>query len=375
MRILIPLVLVVLLVVVVRMLSGSDEAPSPSSLSLADALGTDIDGYDRAFRPRPITFPSDHGPHPGFKLEWWYLTGNLNDTDGHPFGYQVTIFRNALAPPDSISRSGWATRQLYVAHVALTDGEAGTYVSDERIVRPSGGAAGAAEGAMDVWVGPVSIRGVGAALDTVFVEAPIGEGHLSLTLVSSKPIVLQGDEGFSPKGDEPGNASYYYSVTRFNASGQWTGKNGATSLSGTSWLDREWSTSLLGRTQTGWDWFSLQLEDGSDLMFFTLREDDPSIVPYRDGVLVRPSGERIELDVDALTLSSSETWTSSGSGATYPSRWRLTIPEEGMDLTINPILPDQEFNAAIRYWEGAVRVSGTHSGRGYVELTGYDQAP
>jgi len=376
-RLLIPLVLLTALIAVVRFLS-MDPDPAPlEPLSLADALQTDLEGYDRAYGPRPIVFPADHGPHPDFKLEWWYVTGNLDDDEGNPFGYQVTIFRNALAPPGDGREPDlpWATRQLYIAHVAVTDGGEGTYVSEERVVRAAGGAAGARKNAMDVWVGPVSIRGYGDGLDSLHVDAPVGESTLSLTLKAQKPIVFQGDQGFSAKSDAPGNASYYYSVTRFSAAGTLVRDGRSIELSGTSWLDREWSTSLLDRTQTGWDWFSLQLDDGSELMYFRLREEDPSVVPYRDGVLIRPDGQRIELDVDDMTLTSSGTWTSPASGATYPTNWRLQVPAHAIDVAIDPLIPDQEFRAALHYWEGAVRVSGSHTGRGYAELTGYERTP
>ncbi len=363
------------------------ERESGGGMSLSDALSTDIEGYARAFDvARAWQFPADHGPHPDYKLEWWYVTGNLVDAAGGDWGYQVTIFRNAIAPPsgeeaapDSASAAAsepgaaWASRQLYIAHVALTDVAGGRYRSEERVLRGGGGLAGAATDRMHVWAGPVSMTSNETGLDTLRIQAPVQDLFLDLTLTAQKPIVLQGEEGFSPKSDEPGNASWYYALTRFSAAGTvrqiGTGAAEAVAMSGTGWLDREWSTSLLGRTQTGWDWFSLQLDDGRDLMYFQLRERED--VPFVDASLVLVDGTRGLLDAREVALEVLSEWTSPHSGATYPAAWRLRHAGLGLDLMIEPLLADQEFQASVRYWEGAVRVSGSHTGRGYVELTGY----
>jgi len=389
------------------------EGESGGGMSLSDALSTDIEGYARAYDvARAWRFPFDHGPHPDYKLEWWYVTGNLVDASGGDWGYQVTIFRNAIAPPpaeeaapDSASAAtsepaasepaaAWASRQLYIAHVAVTDVAGGRYRSEERVLRGGGGLAGARADRMHVWAGPVSMMSSAAGLDTLRIEAPVQDMLLDLTLTAQKPIVLQGEEGFSPKSDEPGNASWYYALTRFSAEGtvrplgpgaaerSGTSAGGAVDVSGTGWLDREWSTSLLGRTQTGWDWFSLQLDDGRDLMYFQLREREESEraapgsslrkrMPFVDASLVLVDGTRGLLDARDVALEVLSEWTSPHSGATYPAAWRLRHEGLGLDLTIEPLLADQEFQASVRYWEGAVRVSGSHAGRGYVELTGY----
>lgn len=380
-----------------RGLGGQNRGEAPpdgereGGLSLSDALSTDIEGYARAYDvERAWQFPADHGPHPDYKLEWWYVTGNLVDAAGGEWGYQVTIFRNAIAPPsgaDTASEAAsedtvpWATRQLYIAHVALTDVAGGRYVSEERVLRGAGGLAGADRDRMNVWAGPVSMTSDQVGLDTLRILAPVQDKVLDLTLTAQKPIVLQGDEGFSPKSDEPGNASWYYALTRFSAEGtvrrlgsQTAGRGErsgaeAVAVSGTGWLDREWSTSLLGRTQTGWDWFSLQLDDGRDLMYFQLRERED--MPFVDASLVLPGGSRADVEARDVNLEVSSYWTSPHSGAEYPAAWRLSHESLGLDLVIEPLLADQEFQASVRYWEGAVRVSGSHSGRGYVELTGY----
>ncbi|MEQ9104747.1 MAG: lipocalin-like domain-containing protein [Rhodothermales bacterium] len=345
-------------------------------LSLSDALSVDIEGYDRAWGPRPLEFPRDHAAHDDFKLEWWYLTGNLEDAGGNRFGYQVTVFRNALAPPDSAGgvEGDWTTRQLYLTHVAITDASTGRHLSEERFVRGSAGLAGTTAEPFRVWAGAVDIRAgaPNAGIDTLTVRAPVGGGLLELDLSARKPIVLQGENGFSPKGDEPGNASYYYSLTRYAAAGTWTENGEATGLTGTGWMDREWSTSLLGRTQTGWDWFSIQLDDGRDLMYFRLRESDATAEPYTDGLLVDVNGSTKRLKAGDVEIEPVRTWTSPTSGATYPVAWTLRIPREGIALDLEPLLDDQEFDASIHYWEGAMRIAGSHAGFGYLEMTGYD---
>lgn len=363
----------------------SEGAAGDGRLSLSDALSTDMEGYARAYDvAREWEFPLDHGPHPDYKLEWWYVTGNLVDATGGEWGYQVTIFRNAIAPP-ARERGGaedmpWATRQLFIAHVALTDVAGERYASEELVFRGAGGLSGAYTDRMGVWAGPVSMRSDEEGLDTLRIRTPVQDMELDLTLTAQKPIVLQGKDGFSPKSDEPGNASWYYALTRFAAEGMVRvggggsdgsgGRGDAVAVTGTGWLDREWSTSLLARTQAGWDWFSLQLDDGRDLMYFQLREREERM-PFVDASLVLEDGSRAGMEAREVELEVSSYWTSPHSGAEYPASWRLRHEALGLDLIIEPLLADQEFQASVRYWEGAVRVRGSHMGRGYVELTGY----
>jgi len=391
---------------------STPDRPESEGLSLSDALSGDIEGYARAYdAAREWRFPADHGPHPDYKLEWWYVTGNLVDSTGGEWGYQVTIFRNALAPPrdapglrdtdgestgtaSTATASDWATRQLYISHVGLTDDEGQRYASEERVYRGGGGLAGASTDRFHVWAGPVEMVALlpdgpsraelAQGLDTLRIRAPVRGRILDLTLTAQKPIVFQGENGFSPKSDEPGNASWYYALSRFSAEGtigrtpmsgqpdvRIGGQPDALPVLGTGWLDREWSTSLLGRTQTGWDWFSLQLDDGRDLMYFQLRERE-SEAPFVDASLVGEDGVRAGIDARDITLDVLSTWTSPHTGADYPASWRLRHDALGIDLTLEPLLADQEFQASVRYWEGAVRITGSHTGRGYVELTGYE---
>jgi predicted secreted hydrolase len=191
-----------------------------------------------------------------------------------------------------------------------------------------------------------------------------------------KPVVLQGDRGLSAKGTGEGQASYYYSFTRLNTTGSVTVGDNRVSVTGLSWLDREWSTSLLGRTQVGWDWFSIQLEDETEIMHFRLRDSEGSAADYRDGVIIDKDGTKRKLDVQNIRLEELSTWRNERGDAVYPSKWRLSIPDENIDLELEPFLNDQELDLTIRYWEGAIRATGTRNatpitGTGYAELTGY----
>jgi len=350
-----------------------------ATVAVAASLGGGVEGYDRALGPRPIVFPDDHGPHPAFKLEWWYFTGNLQAADGRPFGYQFTLFRSALSPPDP-SRparvSNWATNQLYLAHFTVTDVEGGRFQAFERYSRGAAGLAGAVADPFRIWLEDWSVEQAGAAMPAMRLRAADADLALDLFLDTGRPIVLQGDQGFSRKGPGEGQASYYYSMTRLDTKGTITLGAEQYPVEGLSWMDREWSTSMLGDTQLGWDWFSLQLDDGRDLMYFQLRERDPTHSPYTDGLLVAPDGTTRPLATSEVLLEVLDTWKSPVDGAVYPSKWRLRIPGEALDLTVVPYLADQELDVSVRYWEGAVRLEGTAAGRpiqgnGYVEMTGY----
>jgi predicted secreted hydrolase len=360
---------------------GRGTAPPTASATITDALAGDLTGYTRATAPRPFFFPQDHGPHPGFKLEWWYLTGNLATPDGRRFGYQFTVFRSALAPPDTNApppASAWTTRQLYLAHLGLTDADGRRFHSHERFARGAAGLAGAETTPFRLWVEDWTLASTPPdRLFPLHLQLTQDDLALDLALSSRKPIVLQGEAGFSRKGTD-GQASYYYSMTRLATTGTLTVDGHPYTVTGHSWLDREWSTSLLSRTQTGWDWFSLQLDDGRDLMFFQLRERDPGQPPYTDGTLVSPAGSAERLASGMVQITPVRQWTSPHSGVTYPVAWRMQLPSRQLDLTLTPLLDDQEHHTSVRYWEGALRISGTDHGRpitgyGYLEMTGYGE--
>lgn len=354
------------------------------ALTVASALGggESTEGYERAFEPREFRFPEDHGPHPGFRTEWWYWTGNLETADGRAFGYQLTMFRNALAPREAQRPSGWGARQVYMAHFALSDIGAGRFHAFERFSREALGLAGAqAEPFFHVWLQDWEARATQGGVFPMKLKARGDNGAtLELELEEGKPPVLQGERGLSQKSAEPGNASYYYSLTRMPSRGTVTVDGRAYPVTGTSWMDREWSTSALGKGQVGWDWFALQLSDNSELMYYQLRREDGSADPFSAGSFVPPQGAPVRIKRDALRLEVLDTWQSPRGGTKYPARWRLSVPEAQLELEISPAQADQELPVSVRYWEGAVRLQGSRagqpvSGRGYVELTGYGDAP
>ena len=343
-------------------------------ISVAEAMGDfDTTGYLRAFEQREFIFPRDHGPHPGYRIEWWYITGNLETPDGRKFGYQFTIFRNEMSSDSISSENDWATNQIYMGHFAITDINNNRFYYDERFSRGSAGIAGAESTPLRIWIEDWEIS---AQDDTVSkipqlkLIANTSDFGLTLNLKSLKPLVLQGDRGLSQKSAEPGNASYYYSLTRFESKGTVTIIGVNQEVNGYSWMDREWSTSALGEDQEGWDWFSLQLDDNREIMYYQLRKKDGSIDEYSKGIFVREDGTSLLLKFGDVILDVTNNWTSN-TNSTYPSEWKFEIPSENISLLIKPAIQDQELDVSVKYWEGAVTISGSHSGRGYVELTGY----
>ncbi len=350
-----------------------------SGINVADALGGSAEGYARALEVRPFVFPADHGPHPEFRNEWWYFTGNLETSDGRPFGYQFTLFRNALSPeaPDT-QHSNWKTNQLYMGHFAVSDLAAEQFYFAERFQRAAVELAGAQVDPVRVWLDDWEILDVSTGEGLQWkVSANHADFAVSLEVREQKPRVLQGNQGLSQKGREAGNASYYYSYTRLEAAGTIRTADGVFAVRGTSWLDREWSTSALEANQEGWDWFALQLSDDTEIMYYQLRRKDGSPDETSKGVFVNQRGQKRDLRYQNVTLRVQDTWTSPHTGATYPSGWTLDIPEAQLSLTITPRMRDQELRTAVAYWEGSVHVEGVReqqpvSGLGYVEMTGYD---
>lgn len=347
-----------------------------ATLSTASVLaGADTAGYARAVTPRPFSFPRDHGPHPEFRSEWWYFTGNLAAADGRRFGYQLTIFRSALSPRSIQRASPWATRQAYMAHFALTDAGAGRFHAFDRFERGALGLAGARAAPFRVWLDAWDVRAIGATSFPVRLSASEQGVSVDFRIERGKPPVPEGDAGLSRKGPAPGDASYYYSLTRMPTRGIVRVAGDSFRVSGESWMDREWSTSALGPDDIGWDWFALQLADGRDLMLYRIRHRDGTISPFSAGTIVALDGTGRALAASDFDVAILDHWTSPASGVRYPSAWRVRVPSAGLDLRIRPLLADQELDLGFRYWEGAVTVAGTDprgpAGRGYVELTGY----
>ncbi|MFW5973680.1 MAG: lipocalin-like domain-containing protein [Bacteroidota bacterium] len=368
---------------VVALLSGalmasacSDREPAADDgLDVAEALSGDTAGFDRATGPREFRFPADHGPHPDFRTEWWYYTGNVRTDDGRRFGYQFTVFRTALRPEATSREEGtWSTNQLYMAHFAVSDVASDRFYFEERFSREAAGLAGARGAPYRVWLDDWEAEAIDGSFGRQVIRAESDDVELVLELEAVKPIVLHGDAGFDRKGEGYGNASYYYALTRWRTAG--TIRTGETThrVEGTSWLDREWSTSVLGEGIQGWDWFALQLEDGRDLMFYQLRGEDDEPVLIK-GAVIAEDGLRRGLVAEDIVFEVLDQWRSPRGGI-YPSGWQLDVPSEGLSVRITPVKRDQELDVSIRYWEGAVDVTGLSgerpvAGSGYAELTGY----
>jgi len=377
-KVLIGIGLLALLMGVPLLLSHHKEPQVQARLvGLAEAGPDDLlAGYQRATGPAELVFPGDHGPHPDYQTEWWYYTGNLVTDGGQRLGYQLTFFRRALVPPAGrITReSAWAADQVYMAHFALTDVAGQRYWAFERFARGAAGLAGAQALPYHVWLEDWQAEEVEPGV--THMRAARKDLALDLLLSDRKGPIPQGDGGYSPKGPQPGNASYYYSLTRLETFGTVKVGEVTYSASGLSWMDHEWSTSGLAADQVGWDWFSIQLEDGSELMVFQLRKEDGSIDPFSSGSLIGRDGSVSHLNRDEFEIRVDDTWRSPHSGATYPARWTVAVPAAGLSLEIEPLLADQELTVSYAYWEGAVRVAGQRAGKavrgqGYVEMTGY----
>ena len=352
-------------------------APPPPTVAVGDVLGGDGgEGFARALGPRALVFPDDHGPHPEYRTEWWYYTGNLRTASGRHFGFQLTFFRLALAAAMPARSSAWASRQAYMAHFALTDTDGQRFHASSRLSRAALNLAGARARPFRVWVDDWSAEGLEGGGTKVRLRADEGGVTIDLTLEGTKRPVLQGDRGLDRKGPEPGNASYYYSLTRMSARGRVSIPGATFDVDGLAWMDREWGTSALGRDLVGWDWMALQLDDGRELMLYQLRRADGRPDRFSGGSLVAADGSSESLGAEDFRIDVGATWASPRDGVRYPSRWRLSVPGADLVLDVVPRLADQELVLDVRYWEGAVRVEGAAGGRplrgqGYVELVGY----
>lgn len=362
-----------------RARGGSHPGGATAELEIAAALsGGDEAGFLRAAAPRPFVFPADHGAHTGFRTEWWYVTGNLFAADGRAFGVQLTFFRNALVAGGAPGPSRWRSHHVWMAHFALSDERRGTFRFAERFAREAVGLAGVTAAPFRVALEDWSISSTsqaGSEFSPLRLAARDADFAVDLTLETDKPPVLQGESGLSQKGPEPGNASYYYSLTRLATRGTVTVAGETVPVTGEAWLDREWSTSALGAELAGWDWFALQLDDSRELMFYRLRRKNGASEPWSRGSLVAADGSSRTLQPAEIRLTPLSTWTGPA-GAIYPGKWRIEVPGEALDLELAPRVANQELAVTVRYWEGAVKVAGSSRGRpigghGFVEMTGY----
>jgi predicted secreted hydrolase len=342
-------------------------------------FASDSTAFEQALTPHEFEFPRDHGAHPAFAHEWWYVTGHLAAASGERFGFELTLFRLALArstlaaPADA---SAWRAQQMYVAHFAVTDIDHGRFRFQERFARAALGLAGAESNPLKVWVDDWSL---GAADGTWQIRAAAQGYALEVHMTADVPAVLNGDRGLSQKSSDPRDASYYYSIPRLAVHGELVRDGKALQVAGSAWLDREWGSGGLGADEAGWDWFALQLSDGSELMFYSLRRRDGHREPHSAGTWVGADGSVHALASADVAIDVQGYWTSPRGGR-YPARWQVQVPALGLTVNLRPVLADQELIGQPRYWEGAVDVTGTENGRnllgqGYVELVGYARAP
>jgi predicted secreted hydrolase len=364
---------------------------SPASRRITLALALVVAGvtvfaqassWKSAEPSRAFRFPADHASHPDYRIEWWYYTGNLKTKEGRRFGYQVTFFRVGVeAAPANPSR--WAVRDLYMTHIALTDVAGKRHVSAERLNRAGVSWAGADPEAYKVWNERWSAHRDDQGRHVIAAGSASPAFSIDLTLEEGKRPVLQGDRGFSQKGEQAGNASYYYSLTRMPTRGVLTLDYRRYEVEGESWMDHEFGTSFLEQGQLGWDWFALQLDDGTELMLYGLRTA-AGFDAHSSATLVARDGSTRSLTREAFELQPGRTWRSPSSGGTYPVAWRVRVPEEQVDLRVTAALEPQEMHSGLAtqlaYWEGAVTITGTKrgapvTGRGYLEMTGYAGPP
>ena len=338
---------------------------------------TDADGFRLAVPPYTYRFPADHAAHRDYRIEWWYYTGHLH-SGARRFGYELTFFRVGV-PGVARSRSAWRTNQILFRHLALTDEQGRRFLSDERSERQALGLAGADTAAYRVWIGDER-AGLEPDGRTHRLVARADAFAFDLALVPEKPPAIHGEGGVSQKSAGVGNASHYYSYTRLATRGRLTLGRDTLAVEGRSWMDHEFSSDRLSATHAGWDWFSVQLDDGRELMLYQLRLKDGTVEPLSSGTIVERDGRVRTIAREDFRVMPTGRWRSPRTGAEYPSGWRLTLPGESAELEVAPVLADQELVARgmgnVVYWEGSCRVSGRWDGRavtglGYTELTGY----
>ncbi|MEL6839269.1 MAG: lipocalin-like domain-containing protein [Pseudomonadota bacterium] len=322
-------------------------------------LGTEADGFAIP-QPDPVfDFPTDHGPHPEYRIEWWYLTANLQGPDGTPYGLQWTLFRSAMAPED---RSDWTSPQLWMGHAAVTTPD-NHYVS-ERLARGGVGQAGVTADPFEAWIDDWSLTG---DWDSLQMTASAPDFAYDMTLTAEGPLVFHGQDGYSVKS-AAGQASYYYSQPFFRISGMLELPDGDVPVTGNAWLDREWSSQPLSDNQTGWDWFSLSFDDGNKLMGFRLQQTDGN--NFTSATWIAADGSTTAYDDGAFTATPLDTHNTAGRDV--PVRWQVQLPAKNVNVTVEAINADAWMATSVPYWEGPVVVTGSHRGQGYLEMTGYE---
>ena len=333
-------------------------------------LGTASEGF-AAPEPDPeFEFPADHGPHPAYRIEWWYLTAVLQGADGREYGAQWTLFRSALEPETG---DGWDTPQLWMGHAAVTTPDA--HYAAERLARGGVGVAGVRAEPFTAYIDEWAMTSAADrmapgedALSALDLTARGEDFAYELALDADGPLVFHGEDGYSVKSAQ-GQASYYYSQPFYEVSGVLELPGGEVDVTGQAWLDREYSSQPLSENQLGWDWVSLHLDSGAKLMGFQLRQTDASV--YTAASWITPQGNVTAFDDGALSLTALE--TAAVAGRAVPVRWRVELPARGLDVEIDALNERSWMDTRFSYWEGPVSIAGTHAGRGYLEMTGYEE--
>jgi len=373
------LILIMITALIFYSCSDNKQKTDSETISVSKAMGSaDTTGFEKAVNERKFVFPEDNGAHPKFRTEWWYYTGNLTSEDGKRFGYQFTIFRNALSPLKADTVSDWRSNQIYMGHFTLTDIENNKFYSFERFSRDGNKLAGVEANPFKLWLEDWKVveKEKGRyEYPTVLLSVKEKDIKIELSLELVKPIVSQGENGLSEKSNEIGNASYYYSATKIMTAGKINVGDKEYKVEGFSWLDREWSTSALSDNQKGWDWFSLQLDNNTEIMYYQLRKTNGEIDESSKGSIIFPHGIKENIKTEDVVLKITGEWKNPDNKV-YPSGWILTIPSRNIKLNIIPSINNQELNVSLKYWEGSVMIDGIYNGAavkgmGYVELTGY----
>ncbi|MDJ0826785.1 MAG: lipocalin-like domain-containing protein [Rhodobacter sp.] len=321
-------------------------------------MGTSADGYALPQPGTEFAFPADHGAHEDFRIEWWYLTANLRDQGGTDYGLQWTLFRSALSPE---SNEDWQSNQFWMGHAAITTPDA--HFSTERFARGGIGQAGVTAEPFTAWIDDWQMTGI----ETGRLTTTGPNFAYDMEISAQGPFVPQGESGYSVKS-EAGQASHYYSQPFYRIAGTLTLPDGPVEVEGQAWLDREWSSQPLSEDQTGWDWVSLHLDTGEKLMGYRLRSSiDP---PYTVATWITPDGTPEPYPAGALTMT--PTATSDVDGRAVPTTWRLQLSGKNLDISAAALNPQAWMDTAVSYWEGPVKVTGSHPGIGYLEMTGYD---